>query len=280
MHVCPKVFGVDAEGIFIRVDGFLVLSHHAVHVADVGPGLAVVRVFVDEVLEIVKGFLLAACAEVAAADFVVKGVDVFRERQGFVVELQGEVEFFQALVFVGDGVVKIKFFVLVEIGQGAEIVLQGFLRLAQDGKARTEGEEIVGVIVVVAFHVLHDVEGALGIVFQKILPCILDFQHIAFGMLGHCHLHGLSRAFQLVVLRVMVDDVFKFLTVEIDRIVRLQHGLILLDGRLPVLFFLEIILKIFVLKHVFPCLKFSAKIVKIETCRNFVSLWVKNNRKT
>ena len=178
------------------------------------------KTHVDELLEKVEGVFLAACAEVTAADFVVDGVAVVSEGQGLVVKLKGEVIFLHVLVFEGDGVVKLELLVFVEVGQGVEIVLQRLFRLAQGGQTGAEGEEIVGVLVVVdAFHVLHDVEGALGIVFEQVLSCHLDFQHIAFWMLCHGHLHRLTRALKLVVLGVVVDDVLKFLAVEISRVV-------------------------------------------------------------
>ena len=131
VHIGPEVFGVNAEGVFVWVDALFVLAHHAVGVTDVGPGLAVVRIFVDQLLEIVDGFFLAAGAEVATPYLVVDGVFVFGECQGFVVELEGEVILAHVLVFVGDGVVELELLVFVKIGQGAEVVLQGFFRLAQ-----------------------------------------------------------------------------------------------------------------------------------------------------
>ena len=116
VHIGPEVLRVNAEGVFVRVDALFVLAHHAVDVADVGPSLAVIRVFVDHVLEEGKGVFLAASAEEAAANLVEDGIFVVGEGQGLLVEVEGLVVFAHVLVFVGDGVVELKFLVFVEVG--------------------------------------------------------------------------------------------------------------------------------------------------------------------
>ena len=197
---------------------------------------------------------------VAAAYLVIDGVMLVGERQRFHVEIEREVVFLHALVLVGNGVVEVVFLVLVEVGQGVAIALDGFFRLAEQCEARAEGQEIVGFFLV-EVDVLKQVESALGIVFQKILSRFLDFQQVAVRVLRHGNLHGLPRLLQLVLLRVVVDDVFKLLAVEIDRVVRLQHVLILLDGGLAVLFLFKIVFEIFVVKH------------------NVSEIWRKNSKK-
>ena len=99
------------------------------------------------------------------------------------------------------------------------------------------------------FDVLHQLEGLIGLTFKQILPCLLDFQHAVFGMLLQGKVDSSSREAQLVLFHVVVDDILKLRAVEIGRFVGLQHLLIALDGRFSVFFFVEIILKIFVVKH-------------------------------
>ena len=135
VHVGPKVGGVDAEGKLIGVDGLFVLSHHAIAVADGGPSLAVMRIFVDELLEKGDGILVTMGAEITATDVVIDGVVLVGVWEGFLIEVYGQIKLLKTLVFVGYGIVEIELLILVKVRQGAAIALDGFLRLAEKGEA-------------------------------------------------------------------------------------------------------------------------------------------------
>ena len=69
-------------------------------------------------------------AHEAAANVMVDGVLLIGIRKGLFVKVEGEVEFFQFLVFVGDGVVEVELLVFVKERQGVAVVLYGFFRFA------------------------------------------------------------------------------------------------------------------------------------------------------
>ena len=196
MHIRPKVFRVDGEGELVGVDAFLVFSRHAVTVTDVGPCLAVVRVFVDKTLEKGDGFFLAVLAEEAVANLVVDSVTlvvlVSGQSEGTLIEIECEVIFVQTLVFVCDGIVEVEILVFVEVGQGVEVVVKGIFRLAQRSEATPQDEEIVRGVIFVAFDVLHDLKSVLGLAFQQVLAGFLDSEYAAFGVLLHGKVDSLA----------------------------------------------------------------------------------------
>ena len=70
------------------------------------------------------------------------------------------------------------------------------------------------------------------------------------------------------MLCVMVNDVFKLLTVEILSVVCLKHRFVSIDGFLH--FFFIFLIIFFVFKHIVHCLKFGAKVITFSVSLVFL----------